>query len=567
MKKILFSILAAAAVAVSCTKFAEDAPIVFTDAEAPEVTAKTTGDNQIYVTVTGKQSTSFFTYAVIEGKAEKIDSVALLKGSYASYAVKLDDEPVAEVVDFAETQIVKLSVTGLTSNTTYTVYAVASNAQGKVSPVVTASATTTDGTNPQLIYEKYQSAEKDSLLTFSVPFDDPVSVGKDAEVTAHFFARYGGTDAEGCFVEQKSVTIPEDCILADGNVLYVYVPEEEYVPGAYVSITYAEGTVENALGAGCVAFEDASVAYDSEAKEVVWNGICAQYKNVAFKLSLKPEGDDEADDDTPGKADDEEDEDEEGDEYEIFSDWESLVMKSYAQTKYPLAGRKKTTAVISVVDGDGRTVSYTGKQLAIVDNTEGIVGVALDEDPGFGTYVSYKIAAESILDIYGNTNEEFTVTKGYFCSYGYTLDDIIGTYIVAGTSYWSSYGLDETANWVIAKSDNAKKGNIMITTYWDYECDYPIYGTFDGDSGILYIPHYQIFKTVTDPDADGAKVGDLYFTCNTDSANAVLQIRVPAKGVLTGINMYFGYYCEAEDAYEKQGGWWNLFTAISGTRE
>ncbi len=567
MKKILFSILAAAAVSVSCTKFAEDAPIVFIDAEVPEVTAEATGDNQIYVTVTAKQSTSFFTYAVIEGKAAQLDSVALLKGNYSSSAVLVDDKPVAAVLDFAETPIVKLSVTGLTSNTTYTVYAVASNAQGKVSSVVTASATTTDGTAPQLIYDKYDSAEKDSVLAFAIPFDDPVAVGEAAEVTAHFFARYGGTDANGCFVEQKSVTVPLDSLDAKGNVLYVYVPEEEYVPGAYVAITYVEGTVENALGAGCAAFEKAAVAYDSENQEVVWNGICAQYDNVAFKLSLKPEGDGEADDDTPGKADDEGDADEEESKYEIFSDWETLVMKSYAQTKYPLAGRKKATAAISVVDGDGRTVSYTGQQLKIVDNSNGIVGVALDEDPGFGTYVSYKIAADSVLDIYGNSNEEFTVTDGYLCSYGYTLDDIIGTYTVEGTSYWSSYGMDETENWVIEKSDDAEEGNIMITTYWGYECDYPIYGTLDCDSGILYIPDFQKFKTLTDSEADGAKIGDLYFACNTNSSNAVLQIKVPAKGVLSGISLYFGYYCVAEAAYAGNKGWWNLFTAINGERE
>ncbi len=490
MKKILFSILAAAAVSVSCTKFAEDAPIVFIDAEVPEVTAEATGDNQIYVTVTAKQSTSFFTYAVIEGKAAQLDSVALLKGNYSSSAVLVDDKPVAAVLDFAETPIVKLSVTGLTSNTTYTVYAVASNAQGKVSSVVTASATTTDGTAPQLIYDKYDSAEKDSVLAFAIPFDDPVAVGEAAEVTAHFFARYGGTDANGCFVEQKSVTVPLDSLDAKGNVLYVYVPEEEYVPGAYVSITYVEGTVENALGAGCAAFEKAAVAYDSENKEVVWNGsICAQYDNVAFKLSLKPEGDGEADDDTPGKADDEGDEDES--EYEIFSDWETLVMKSYAQTKYPLAGSKKTTAAISVVDGDGRTVSYTGQQLKIVDRINGIVGVALDEDPGFGTYVSYKIAADSVLDIYGNSNEEFTVTDGYFCSYGYTLDDIIGTYEVSSYNAFSG-AKSPVYSFVVEASDDAETGNIVITDYLGIKGK--IYAEFDFDNGFFSVKNGDIFS-------------------------------------------------------------------------
>ncbi len=489
MKKILFSILAAAVVTASCTKFVEDAPVVFTDAESPEVEAETSGDKQIFITVTGKQSTSFFSYAVIEGPAAKLDSVSLLKGSYASSAIKLDGKPVAGVVDFSQTQTVSVTITGLTPNTTYTVYAVASNAQGKVSAVTTASTTTTDGTAPALVYDDYESGEKDGLLAFAIPFDDPIVPGANPEVTAHFFARYEGTTNGNYFFlkEQKSVSISPDNIFTDENVLYVYVPEEEYIPGAYVSITYTAGTVKNALGAECAAFEKALVAYSSEYKQVIYNGICAQYKNVAFALSLNEEGDAD-DDDSPEKADDE---DEDEAEYEVFSDWETLVMKSYAQTEYPLASRLKTTASISVEDANGRTVSYTGQQLKIVDKVNGVVGVALDEDPGFGTYVSYSIAAGSIVDIYGNSNEALTVTKGYFCSYGYTLEDIIGTYAVS--SYNAFTGKVSPAyTFVVEASDDAKKGNIVITNYLGIEGK--LYATFDLDNGSFSVEAYDLFS-------------------------------------------------------------------------
>ncbi len=528
MKKILFSILAAAVVTASCTKFVEDAPIVFIDAESPEVTAETSGDEQIFITVTGKQSTSFFSYAVIEGPAAKLDSVSLLKGSYASNAIKLDGNPVAGVVDFSEEQTVSIKLDKLTPNTTYTVYAVASNAQGKVSSVATASTTTTDATAPQLIYDDYEDMEKDGVLAFAIPFDDPVKLGANPEVTAHFFARYEGETSDTYYIltEQKSVNIPSASLVTDGNVLYVFVPEEEYIPGAYVSITYTEGTVENYLGAKCAAFEKATVAYSSTDRQVIYNGICSRYATTTFALSLNEEGDaDDSDDDTQDKVDDDDEEDEDEKKYEIFSDWKTLVMKSYAQTEYPLAVKQKTTVAISVVDGDGRTVSYTGTQFGILNKAEGIVGVALDEDPGFGTYISYTIAEESLIDIYGNTNEEFKIEDGYFCSYGYTLDDIIGTYEVS--SYNAITGTKSPVySLVIEESDDKEKGNIVITNYLDIEGK--LYATFDVDNGVFSIKAYEIFSG---DDTEG------YCTYFYKSAEAVFS--VPVAGTITS-NNYIG---------------------------
>ncbi len=549
MKKILFSIVAVAAALASCTKFEYDSPIDFQEAETPLVTAAALSDSTIHVTVLPKPSTSFYSYIVAEGRAAQLDSVSLLKGSYEGGLA-------SAVVEYGSQSTVVLNIGDLTPNTYYTVYAVANNAQGKVSSVATATCLTTDGTAP--VIQDFDYAEEDSVLAFAIKFDDPVAKGA-GKVTAHYFAAYGGSDAEGNLTEQKSYEVPADSVFARGNLIYVFLPKEEYIPGAYVTLSYTEGTAVNALGEKCAAFDEIAVFYNSSSKDYDSYGICGKYENVSFALSLNPEGDAGDDDDFSGADDDE---DEAG--YEVFTDWKTLVMKSYAQTAYPLAGRKITTALISTVDGNGRTVSYTGQQLYILDKANGIVGVAIDEDPGFGTFVSYTVAAGSILDIYGNANSEFSVTKGYLCSFGYTIDDIIGTYTVKGTSYWS--GSDETKTWVIEKSDNGKYGDVMITTYWGMKCDYPIYASFDGDSGELQIPDFQKFRTLSLK--TGEKAGDFYFACNTDAEDAVLTIKVPSAGTLADIDLAFGYYCMAEDAYKADyGGWWNLFTSISGTRQ
>lgn len=550
MKKILFSIFAVAVVAVSCTKFAEDEPIEFKEASAPAVTAETLADDQIKVTVTAEQGTSFFSYLVAKGAAKEIDAEALLEGKSSLTALtykvpvegKEDETKTASaVVNYTEAQSAALTITGLSSNTAYTIYAVASNAQGKVSTVVTATATTTDGTAPELVIKKFEGVQKDSLLVFSIPFDDPVVLGKNPEVGAHFLSRYDGTEYEGYFYfkKQKSVNIPVDSLEVSGNVLYVSIPKEEYIPGAWVSVTYTEGTVENALGAGCAAFEKADAAYAASADKVIYNGICAQYKNVAFKISLNEDGDAVVDD-TVGKAD--EDEEEEA-EPEIFSDWKTLVMKSYAQTKYPLAVKLKKTVAISVVDANERTVSYAGKQLSFMDDANGIIGVALDEDPGFGTYVSYTIEEGTIADIYGNTNENFTVEDGYFCSYGYTVDDVIGTYMVAS---YNAYTAEKSPvySFAIEASDDAEKGNIVITDYLGIKGK--IYATLDFDNGIFSVKAYNIFS--------GDKTAGY---CTYFYKDTAAVFNVPAAGVITS-EYYIGAATVADgsvadDAYDSAG--------------
>ena len=493
MKKVLFSILAAAAVFASCTKFVYDEPIKFIEAETPEVTAKAVSDSAISVTVVPKQSTSFYSYIVAKGRAAKLDSVSLLKNGYKANALKVGEETYCGVIDFAKQATVSLNIKGLAPNTYYTVYAVANNAQGKVSSVAAATCLTTDGIAPVL--KDFDYEEEDSVLTFAIQFDDPVALG-GGTVTAHYYALYGGTEKKTAgetsyyaLKEQGNYEVPADSLFAKGNCIYVFLPREQYIPGAYVSLSYTEGLAMNALGEKCAAFEGyEDMIYDSESYEYYSEGIYAQYANVPFKLSLNPEGDAEEEDDSMDEAGD--DEEEEELEPEAFTDWTELVMMSYAQTKYPLYRCRVSTVAISVVDGNGRTVSYTGEQLGIVDKANGIVGVALDEDPGFGTYVSYSIAAKSIYDIYGNTNAEFSVKNGYLCSYGYTVDDILGTYTISGTQATSSTPASSTI--VIEKSDDEKYGNVMMTTVLGIEKS-ALYCEFDGDAGTLLIYEYDIF--------------------------------------------------------------------------
>lgn len=495
MKKIIFSILAVAALSVSCIKFAEDGTIDFKEAASPEVTAKTLADDQIEVSVTAKEGTSFFSYIVAKGAAVQTDAETLLKGKSSLVALKYkiadkDGETIektaAEVLDYTKVQDVKLTIGGLASNTAYTVYAVASNAQGVVSKVAVATITTTDGTAPKLLLDKVKSQEEDSVLFVALQFDDPIALSGKGGVTAHFYAAYTTPDAEGNLVAQKTVELTQEneCLEAEGDVLYVTIPKTEYTPGAIVTFTYPAGIVTNALGAGCAAFEDADVSAERKTK-----GIAATYKTVSFKISVNEDGDKEDDGNAPAES-------EGGEEEEngpiVFTDWEKLVMLSYSQSAYPLEGTDEGAEVtISVVDANDRTVTYKAQTFKAIDTKK--IGVILNEDPGYGVYVSYKIAAGSFLDIYGNTNEEFSVEKGYYCSYGYKVADILGTYTLSGLSPFEEEDVPVSYPLEIKASDNEEYGNVMITNVLGFTEGAALYCEFDGDAGTLLIYEGDIF--------------------------------------------------------------------------
>lgn len=471
MKKILYSLLALAATVAACTDFAEDEKIDFAATEAPVVAATVVDDNTICVSVTPKEGTVYYSYVLIAGPAKALKAETVLKGNgkggYSGDAV-VDEkkEPVAAVLKASETKSVSFQVGGLKSNTAYTLYAVASNSQGVVSKVATSTALTTDGTAPVLIKYDFQSTATN--LDYVLEFDDPIAFTGKGTVTAHYYAMFN-VGADGNLVEYKKAVVPADSLVISGKNLYVSLDAAEAIPGAIVAISYTEGLVANLVGGRAEAFTDVTVSSKLESK-----GLVASYKTQPFALGLT--------EDEPQEGSGIEGGEEEEPEVKLFSDWEELDMVTYSYNKYPLAGVLKAAKLsIETEDANGRVVAYTGKQLKKVNDNK--LSVKIDEDPGFGSYVSYKIAAGSIADIFGNTNSEFTAEKLYLCSFGYKLADVLGTYTVTGVGLQT--GLPVSYKLVIAETDDAEKGDLLITNFLGFEGK--LYVDFDPDNGTVKI--------------------------------------------------------------------------------
>ena len=412
MKRYLLTILAVATAFASCTKFVQDEDIEFAGISSPEVKATTVGDTEISVTITPAEGTTYYSYVVSQGAARQLDATNLLQCKYESIAITVDEKKVSGMALRSETASVSLSLKGLVPNTTYTVYAVARNSQGVVSKVASASALTTDSTAPVIV--DFKPAESESVMNFAVLFDDPVVATGEGEVTAKFYAVNTARDADNFFVPRKEVKLSGENVFSQNGVLYFSVPAEEYIPGAYVGISWTADVAANALGAKIPAYTSTFGVADGSLSA---RGVVARYKTVAFDLALTEKDEDGG----FGGAED----GGESDGPAIFNDWEKLEMVSYARTIHPLAGFVKSAEVtVKSKDANGRTVSYPGSKYGVA--AANAVAVMLDEDPGFGSLVSYTIAAGSVQDIYGNSNNELVVEDGYFCSYGYKLDDVLG---------------------------------------------------------------------------------------------------------------------------------------------
>ena len=400
MKKILFAILAAAAMSAACTQFAEDLTPTYDTVGKPEVVADVADDDSITVVITAGENTSYYGYAVVKDTLVGVAAEKLVADGYAKDpAVVLQGEEqapqTASIKYSEETKSVTLQLTGLVPFTNYTVYAAAISPMGVPSEVVAVTVRTTDGTEPVVDAESAKAEEADSVLTFASPFSDPIALTGEGSAKAYIYAE-NYVDENGLLVVYKEVEIPADHMAADGKNLLLSVPLEEYIPGAYVSMTYSDDIVVNGAGKKNVAFEDHLMGWGEE--DVVGNGIVGHYENVNWDFSLvdpatlpdESEGEDEMEG---------EDEEEEEKIPVYFSDWTQLEMPNYTTSEFALYGPTEDMDIkITTVEASGKSITYPAKNYKVTP--ENIFALMLSEAPAYGSTVSYTIAEGSVADLF-----------------------------------------------------------------------------------------------------------------------------------------------------------------------
>ena len=538
MKKILFTILAAAAMSAACTKFVEDTTPTYDTAPKPEVSATVVSDTEITVTVTAGEGSNFWGYAVMTG-APGASADKLVANGYAKDAAVVvqgeDKLPQAAQMKYSEeTKTVTLELTGLTPFTDYTVYAASVTEMGVVSEVAEMTVKTTDGTQPVMTAADF--AEEDGALTFALTFNDPVQLTGNGTATAWFYGE-NYYDESGMLILYKEVAIPTDHIAASGKNLIVSVPASEYIPGAYVAITYSADIVKNGADAVNAAYETHLIGYGAEGIEK--QGIFGYYDYANWDFSLVDPA--TLPDEEEGSGDMEgEDEEEEEKVPVYFGDWTKLIMTVYSTSEYALADTTGDDEITIInTEASGRTVSYTASKYGVL--TANTAGIMLSEAPAYGSTISFTVAEGSFCDIFGNVNNEFAAEDEYYRSYGYTLNDILGSYTIQAVSALD--GSLITNSMVIEASDDPEAGDFMITSFAGIPCNIaPIYGSFDTDSGSIDIygnqPFYGYIDDADTPEdeSDDVQVAYVFYTYEYEWLN----LTMPESGVIAGPNDMFG---------------------------
>ena len=576
MKKILLAILAVAAMSAACTKFAEDVTPAYDTVGKPLVEANVSDDDSLTVIVTAGANTSYYGYVVVQGTLDGVTAEKLVANGYSKNALVQGSEQTpqsARIQYTEETQADTLYLSGLTPYTDYTVYAAAVSPMGVCSEVVAVTVKTTDGTEPIVNASGFDFEEANGVLTFAIPFSDPVALTGNGTAKAYFYAE-NYYDETGMLVLYKEVDIPADHMATSGKNLILAVPAAEYIPGAYVAVTYSADMVVNGAGAKNVAYEDHLIGYNSKG-QIQKVGMFGYYDYANWDFSLVDPST-LPDDSEEGEGSMEGEEEEEEREPVYFSSWSELMMTAYSTSEYSLAGKTGDGGVTIVTkEADGRSVSYAAKTYGAA--SAAVVAVKLNEAPAYGATVSFTIEEGTFCDIFGNVNNKFTAEEEYYYSYGYTLDDIVGTYACSVSSYW--YGpYPETSPLTIEPYEKSSEedldGNVKITNYMGVECDMPIVGTFDMDAGFLTIPSGQVYALAI-PDyvigEDGYPVEDGEGGYLMTSFRGVFMVNsVPSvtlqvyePGTLCDPSAMFGIYGVWEDASK---GWYDAFNAFEAVR-
>lgn len=488
MKKILIYLTIMAAV-VSCDLYGGPEISAPADKAAGiEISFSEVTDYSFKVTITPSGEAAYYSYLVDESNtAETLDAANL-------YAVKYSSVAQGTVKWTSDAPSVTLTVSKLAPNTTYQVYAVAGSPKGIPGEIAVKSVVTTDGGAPALTDYDYEDN------TVALLFSEEVTYAGGA-VTAKYYAYNSDEMFDGEPI--GTVTASAEDIVVDGDV--VYVTFSGFPAGAFYAVDYPAGTFKDLTGNACAAVES-TMSLDEDG-EIVAEGVCCRAETADFAL---------------GEL-----------EIESLGNYTTPILVNFG-SEYGYGYTYKTEGSV-VYSHSGKTTSMTltaGSDFGYSLSRGGVV-IYLPEEPERGDVVKISIPAKTFEDYYGNYNEAWEGTLVY--SYGYTLDDILGTYRGSFTTV-IAIGKNWTGEVVISESDDEEYGNVMIEGF--VGMPEPLYATFDPVYGTLSIETQQLLGMAESFDY-------LFSTFSVSGSSLGLSLdpttfQVPAPGRIQSPDHYFG---------------------------
>jgi len=504
MKKLVYSLSLAMIVMAGCNKFEEavtenygEGPSIAIDIQAGAQT-----DSAFTVILTPAQGTTYYAYIIDESdEAEELSNYTLLKGGYSgSVVLNTSKYPTDTIV-----------ITTAMPNTTYQVYAVASNDKGIAGKVQVASITTTDSRNPGPASIKRDAANKAATVTFSEAL-----VRGEGKVTAKYYKEWDILNP---------VVIPENEIVVSVAKNAVTFAAPKAPNGAYVAFSWEAGAFLDLNDNPCAAFN--SGLNMSTGK---FTGIYLQVPTAPFTIT-------DANLTAPKNE-------------SLVGDWtkfEGVFTFDEPMFRDDNAAELGDITVIYENDEMTSTIKLDTADWKIKDDT--LLVFKLPKAPAQGDIITVQLAAGIITDVLGNPNAAFESTISW-TSFTLTRDLLLGNYEIYYISYFDAKKQVAVFDSVSIATYPAAEDTVLIKGLWFDKSE--IKAGIDFEFGKLYIPDFQMLGVYFDEE-DSCNYALFFATADgTDEA----EFTINPDGSILAEGLWGIYGLDADT--EEEMGWWDV---------
>ena len=460
------------------------------------VTADIPSDSAFTVNIVPAEGTTYYAFVIDQNDVDEtaeLDAYTLLKGNYGG-----------SVVNTAENATITLSITDAEPNTTYQIYAVASNDKGIVGTIGHASITTTDGLAPVAQGLSRDAANKAVTVTLS----EAVTRG-DGAVTARLYKEWDILNPEDLVDDDIEVTI-------SGNKVTFAAPDAH--AGAYLCFSYEEGAFVDATGNKCPALTSGLNTTTGR-----FTNLYVQVPKEAFEVS---------DDNVTAPAD--------GFLFGNIDDFTGELTFDFDIYRNDNAVEDGDLSVLFV--GEKRTAEF--KLTADDWSVEGKKLIFdLPTTPEAGDKIIVNMVEGAIADVYGNPNAEFmsSLTWTFFAP---TADMIPGSYEIIYVSYYGSGSAASLGNISIELDSEVENGIIVKDFFLEGSV---LKGTYDLSTGKIYIPDWQALGVYNN------QYGVMFATAD---GTAAASFTINANGSMVADGLW-GLYA-LDTAFENELGWLDI---------
>jgi len=504
MKKLLYSLMTAVIALTSCTTW--DDPKTENYGEGPSIevsiAAVAPTDSAFVVSIVPGAGTTYYAFVMdANDEAETLDAATLLKGGYGNNVVNTSKYPSLTV-----------PVDGMEPNTTYQVYAVASNEKGIIGKISVASIKTTDSGKPTFTQFSADASAKSATVTFN----QAITRG-EGKVSGVYYKEWD-------FENPVPLTDEDIAVEVSGKTMKLTAAD---VPaGAYLLFSWEEGTVVDATGNKCAAFES-SVNPAAETVEDMFQGTWLHVANKNWSMS-----DDNVSSPKSGST---------------FPKWSDFVGEiTFDDFVYVVEEDIKDGDFTVTYTNDSRTATY---KLPVKNINFGLndnfgtkkVTFTLPAATQPGDKVTLAIAEGVFKDVYGNDNDAFA-SKVYWISFAMTKEDVLGTFTFYATlSSGKTYSF---GNFTIEEDAEAENGLVIKDFYLPGSV---LKARYDIDNCKMYITPYEALG-VEEMDAETKYGQVLYSLTYADE----IECDVTSEGIVTSDLGIVAY----DENFESPLGWY-----------